>query len=129
MESNETVQAIDRQGAAGAPSMLRIAQQAETALAGACPFLSVRADDNLVSNVTIRGAMEPRAEWLHGIFHNARYFIVRILPPSGRWYDRAEAKVAIEVISKGLGLPTFRKYTGQADKCLAKLRAWIEANR
>ena len=91
------------------------------------PYLSIRASDNLMSSVTIRGTFEPREEWINGIFHNASYFIISLVPMKGKRYYTPGENITVDVTSLGRRLPKLRKYTGPVDKCIAKVKDWIEA--
>jgi hypothetical protein len=77
------VQDISRPDVGGiAPKMQVVADLAECALAGRAPYIKIRADDNLCSNVTVWGALEAPAEWANGIFWNATHFIADFTAPS-----------------------------------------------
>jgi hypothetical protein len=108
--------------------MQGIADLAKIALDGIVPYLTIRASDNLASSVLICGAFEAKEEWSYGIFENATSFKAYITPKSGRWFDGVEP-VTIEMITKSHKLPTFRRYTGTTEKCIAKLQAWINNHK
>ncbi len=128
------VQDIDRPDVNGTlPKMQAICDLTKTALAGLVPFLNITTDDNLCSGVTIRGAFEPKEQWANGIFHNAHYFIIQINPmKEKRYYDPADPKVTIEIISgqrtyrnSDNTANTFIKYTGTVEKCIERIKKWI----
>ncbi len=120
---------IDRPDVSGVPPKMKtIAESVSDALAGLLPFLTVGTDDNLMSSVTVRGTKEPKEAWSNGIFHNATYFIVQIVPPKGRrYYDPADKNVTLEVISGSRKLPKLRKSTGTVEKIIARLKEWVAA--
>lgn len=120
---------VDRPDINNPPKMAAIKDQAKLLLNGSVPYLHFLCDDNLMSNVTIRGALEPKEKWSSGIFHNASYFILHIEPMNGkRYYNPADPSITVEVISCN-NMPKFRKYTGPVEKVLAKVKAWIEQGK
>ncbi len=111
------------------PRMQAIGEATQAALVESLPYLSVIATGNLMDSVVIRGAHSPKEDWPNSIFQNARYFIASITPQGGkRYYDDADAKVTVEVISSH-GVSHFRKYTGPVAKVIANLQAWINNNK
>ncbi len=109
--------------------MIFIEELANKELKGITPFLAIDVNDNLMSVVTIRGTLENKDKWINGIFHNANYFILHIVPVDGhRWYE-GEDTVTAELVSKGPGLVKFRRYTATPAKVIAKIWAWIEAQK
>lgn len=119
---------VDRPDVGGVPpKMQAIKELVVKELTGLLPFLSVTCDDNITSNITIRGTKEPKEQWANGIFHNATYFIGAIGPMNEkRYYDPADPKVTVGVGSVGSrDLPKFRKYTASPEKVVAKLKEWI----
>lgn len=59
-------------------------------------------------------ALQPKEAWINGIFHNAPYLILKV------------AGGAVECISKGGGLPTFRKAKAATAEAVAqKINAYI----
>lgn len=125
-----SVQDLDRPDVNGTPAkMLAIKELAAKELAGLLPHMVITVDDNIMSNVGLRGTKEPKEQWTNGIFHNATYFIAAIVPMDGkRHYDPADPKVTVEVNSVGSrSMPKFRKYTASPDKVVAKLKEWIKS--
>lgn len=111
-----------------AAKMTKIHVDAAVLLEDIVPFLSIRSGDNLMSNVTIRGALEPKEEWSNGIFHNARYFIFMVRPLGSRYFEESDTNVCVELISSGgMNMPKFRKYSGPIAKVLEKVKKWIES--
>ncbi len=109
------------------PKMQAICDAAEHAVAGLAPHLKISTDDNLMSSVEVRGAMQPKEQWSGGIFHNADYFIVSISPPDGkRYYDPADDRITMRLVSAGRNLPKMRKVTASVTKVIAKLKTWLE---
>lgn len=103
--------------------MKTIADYAKNVLA--MPYLTVYAADNLMSDVTIRGAKTTPDQWPNGIFHNAIHFIAMISPEKGhRWYTGGN--VTVEVLSCH-GFPKFRKYTGPHETAIRKLKTWMQS--
>lgn len=92
------------------------------------PFLSIRSSDFIMSNIGIHGTLEPKEEWSNGIFHNARYFIFHVSPEKGRrYFEESDTNVCVELLSSGINMPKFRKYTGPIAKVLEKVKKWIES--
>lgn len=90
------------------------------------PFLEITTNDNLCSAVEIRGALQPKEQWLYGIFNNAPYFII-FIRPQDRYYSVGD-EVHIEVVSKSSKLSKLRKYTGTPEKCIQKIKQWLDNN-
>lgn len=113
------------------PRMQAIGDATKAALAGSIPHLAVQVSDSLGSSVTIYGALEPKGQWVNGIFHNANYFIANLTAAKGaKLYDPAiNPDVTLEVFSQSHRMTRIRKYTGPSDKAIAKLLAWIELNK
>ena len=102
--------------------MESIAKLAKTELIGLVPFLLISSDDNLCSNVHIRGSFDAKETWKNGILENSRYFRLFIRPP-GRYYNEGD-KVSVELLSSGDRLK-FRKYTSTPDKVIAKIKEFL----
>jgi hypothetical protein len=121
---------VDRPDVGGIKTKMQaICEQANAELAGIVPFFRIRADDNIMSSVTIRGTSDPQNEWTNGIFQNGKYFIFAIQPMNGkRYYSPDDEKVTVtldSVSSECKG--KFRKYTATPDKCIAKVKTWLVA--
>jgi len=107
------------------PKMQAVADAAKQIIKAT--FLSIHTDDNLMSSVIIRGSHDPHKKWHYNIFQNSRYFIFHIKPMNGyRYYNENDPKVTVQLLSTGVNLDKFRKYTGPVDKVLAKIQIWIE---
>lgn len=91
------------------------------------PFLKVKTDDNLCSNVSIHGAFDAKEDWSNGIFHNGKYFIIMI-NPSGRWYTEGD-KVTAEMISSQYKIKKMRRYTNTPEKVIKHICTWVEITR
>lgn len=87
------------------------------------PYFKVETDDNLCSSVFVRGSFDPKETWSNGIFHNSRYFIIRIAPKT-RYYTPGD-ELVMEMTSKGNKVNKLRKYTGSVEKVIAKLKEWL----
>lgn len=122
---------VDRPDVGGVPpKMQAVCEVAKTSLAGIVPYLRITTDDNLMSGVDIAGAYEPKEQWTNGIYYNSTHFRFALHPMKGkRYYDPADPAVTVECQVKHHHLPTFRKYTGPVEKCLQKIKDWINANR
>lgn len=104
--------------------MEKIAESLREALeSSSLPYLSIVADDNICSGVTIRGSRQAKSEWKYNIFHNSPYFILMISSPS-RYYVEGD-KVTVELISRGTGIEKMRKYSGSPSKVVAKIVEWM----
>ena len=114
------------------PKMLAICEQTKEALDGLTPYMRITTDDNIMSDVVIRGTFDPQGHWYNGIFQNGLYFIIFIRPEKGkRYYAKDDKKVTVELsnASHKLQNPKMRKYTGSVEKVLAKIVAWIGSNK
>ncbi len=50
------------------------------------PYWRLSASNNLMHSVDIKGSLDDQSTWAHGIWHNARGFMVSITPVNGeRW--------------------------------------------
>lgn len=107
-----------------APKMQAIADQAAAFLAGLLPVLNVNTDDNFGSAVDVSGSFDPKETWEYGIRENSRYFRAR-MEPKAKYYTPGD-NVSVELMARSYKLPKLRKYTGTPEKCLAKLKAWIQ---
>ncbi len=107
------------------PKMNDICEKTKTALEGSLPWLRIDTNDNIMSSVTIRGTKEPKDQWINGIFHNARYFIISIVPPDGDRYYTGQDTVTVKLDSVGFRDVKFRKYTGPVEKVIAKIKEFI----
>ncbi len=126
------VQDIDRPDVNGvAPKMQAIGDRVSKALLGACPVLRVNTNDNIMSSVWIKGAMDERDQWANGIFENGLYFSIAITPVKGTRYYVEGERVTLYLSHCSHKLPNakLRKYTATPDKVIAKLAAWIESQR
>lgn len=121
-----SVQDVDRPDANNVPpKMANINELVTKELTGLLPCLKITCDDNIMSNIGLWGAKEPKDQWPNGIFHNATHFIGSFTPMNGkRYYDPTDEKVTVEVTSSW-NVPKFRKYTGTPEKAVAKLKEWI----
>lgn len=106
------------------PRMQAIADQLTQAISGLTPHLVVRCDDNLMSNVTLRGSLDPKDAWTNGIWENSRYFRFDIEPAKGqRYYAGGEVEVALE---QSYGVPKFRRSTTTPEKAIERIVKWIK---
>ena len=122
------IQDITRPDVNGVPAKMQsVEAKAQSVLSA--PYLVIRCDDNIMSNVTVWGALDTKEEWANGIFHNGKHFIASFVPAKGARYYTPGGDVTVAVNTKHYKLGTFRKYTGPVDKAVAKLQAWIEAER
>lgn len=87
------------------------------------PYAHLSCDDDLMSSVWLKCSFDKKEEWEYGIYHNSKYFMIRIIPPNGaRYYS--EGNVTAE-LSSGSKVAKFRKYTSTPEKVIAKIREWI----
>lgn len=95
------------------------------------PFAAFETGDNLMSSCHLRGSLDAKPDWLNGIFYNSRYFHFMISPALGRrYYDPAtDSRVTVEMLTKGVSGPAFRKYTGTPEKAVARILDWIRETR
>ena len=120
----DCVQDIDRPDVGKVAKMAGVADLVRVVLDGLVPELSVKADDNFCSSVSVSGSLDPRENWANGIFQNSRYFRFSITAAKGaRYYDGGP--VCAELNCSGCGMPKFRKYTGPVDKVAKKLAAYL----
>lgn len=112
------------------PKMQALCEQVQKTLQGIAPYLQISTNDNIMSSIWIKGAMEPKETWANGIFHNApRYFILSITPQNEkRYYDPNDPKVCLELTSMGRNMSKLRKYTAPPDKVIQKLKDYILAH-
>jgi hypothetical protein len=123
------VQDVDRPDKNGTPpKMANIGEATKQATKDILPHIKIHTDDNIMSNVGIWATKEHPDQWSNGIFHNARYVIAAIKPAKGRYYDpQQDPNVTVEVTSRGLNVPKFRKYTGTPEKAVQKLKDYLQA--
>ncbi len=126
----EVVNDVDRPDVNGVPAkMLAIETALKTELEGSVPYLTIKASDNLMSNITIHGSMESKDAWQYNIFQNSTYFMFYISPEKGKRYYTEGENVSVEIISKKSDLGNFRKYTGPVGKVVLKIKKWIGDNK
>jgi hypothetical protein len=91
----------------------------------ATPYFHIHTDDGLCSTVDVAGSFDPKETWINGIRENSRDFRFAI-QPKGRYYTDGDI-VVVTLDSASFKIPVkFRKYTGTPDKCIAKIKEWIE---
>ena len=116
------------------PKMKEIEQIVSNSLSGflvsgEVPVLQITADDNLTSNVFIRGSFDAEDTWGYGIYENSKYFQIHLWPAKGaRYYNGGPVTLELTRASYKLSVPKLRKYTGPPEKVVEKVRKWIEAN-
>lgn len=131
------IQDVDRPDVNGIPpKMAALAEQMKESLEKTSlvkmelAVYTVTVDDNIMSNVSLRFAYEPRDQWTNGIFHNANYVLASLTPMKGkRYYEPTDPHITVEVDGHGLKDASFRKYTGPADKAIARLVKWLIQHR
>jgi len=104
------------------PKMEAIKSMAKTSLP---KNLTIFTDDNLCSNVTIKGVFgEVQPIWM-----NSLYFIFHISPAHNKRYYEVNDKTTVELISKSYKiLHKFRKYSGDPANCIQKIKDWLNKN-
>lgn len=125
---NDPVQDTDRPDIGHFPLMWGIACRAERELQGSAPYLVVRVDDNLLSNVSIKGSLDAKDTWANGIWENSRGFRFTITPANGKRYYIGELLVEVELSSRHFAGPAFRKSTTTPEKAIERIKQWLEKN-
>jgi hypothetical protein len=121
---------IDRPDVNGTqPKMTTIKDKLEESLKNLnVPYLNITTDDNLCSSVIIHGSFDDKTSWSYGIFHNSRYFILRIFPKNKRYFADGDCLVT-ETLSVGGKVSKMRNFsTDSVEKCIEKVKAWISSN-
>jgi hypothetical protein len=116
------VQDINRPDINGVPPKMQSIADLVNAIPTKTPHFVVGVDDNLLSNVTIWGALDTKDQWYNGIFYNGKYFIVSIFPKTGRYYNPGD-NVTLSLTSSRVG--KLRKYTSSPEKVVKKLGEWL----
>jgi len=95
------------------------------------PVMDIECNDNLMSSVIISGSFDERKDWVNGYWNNSLYFQFFITPKDGKRYYELGENVTVELnrISYKIASKKFRKYTGSPEKAIAKIKAWIIANK
>lgn len=92
------------------------------------PLFNVVTSDELGSSIRIKGSFDPQETWLSGFVENSRYFVIDIIPHSGKYYyDGGQVMMKLIYISQIES--GFEKYTSTPDKVTEELINWINLVR
>lgn len=106
--------------------MQHIADAVRSAIDGILPYIRITVDDDLLSNVGINTACQPKEAWVNGIFHNSEYTIIMISSANGKqYYDGGDVTLELTSKSHKIG-QKLRKYTGSVEKVVEKLKKYLE---
>lgn len=95
------------------------------------PFYKVWCDDNTISSIEIKIALDPRSTWKNKLYINSRHILFSVIPASGNRYYCIGEEITIKVdafsndFKQITGFKKFRKYTGTPEQCADKLKKWV----
>lgn len=106
---------------------LTLSEQFKEQLKDACPYIYVSFDNIIAANrhFIIKGNLQRREDWPHGIWQNSPYFMFTVDVMNN-------GKITLSIYSKGIGMPKFRKKTvsdiQQIEKLIVSLKNYISEN-
>jgi hypothetical protein len=90
------------------------------------PYLHIYASDKLCSSILISGSLEPKEQWLHGIFENSKYFRISIMCKENKRFYEENDLVTCELITSHHALKKFRKCSATPEKIIAKIVEYVK---